>query len=915
MTRWQLALGTAFNVRPGEGQALFLLVVQSFFAGLCFVFFETAANALFFSTFDIENLPYVYIALAPVATATGVLYARCERFLTTLWLLRATLVFVLASVLLFTAAYYIAPQRWLFAVLMVWKDVLWMLLGLEFWAFAGCLFNVRQGKRLFAVAASGALGAGLVGGIMVGGLVKVASTGGLLVASAIAAALTVAMGFHLTGSYAQRLVVSEEEKEEQGGSESLVDMFRRPYLRLIFGISSVSLLAYYLLDYAFYAGVEAQYLDEAELATFFGYFTAVVSLANLLTSGLLSGRLITRFGMGFAICILPVVVLLGSAASFATTILSLSALLFFWLVVGTKLLDDVLREGLDEPTLRILYQPLPTRERISVQAKQASIIEPIGAGVCGLLLLGLTSLFSVSVHHLLAALVPLCALWVVLNRRLSTAYVAALSSALTKRRLGQAGGVPSDPASCAIIERGIRSQQPNEAIYCLRLLEDHPQIDAYLLESVGHAHSEVRIYALEQIEKRSPPGVESLLRRRLSEEKSPKVRGCLARTLCAVAKDDAFELLFAYLRDPHIEIRRGAMVGFLRSGGIDCVVAAGALLNSQLASDDPVERCSAADILGEARVSNYYRPLLPLMEDEDQEVRRAAVRAAGNLRNPKLLPSLVSLLSDVSLRQTAATALVNFREAALPELQEGLRDPAQSSSTVTRILRVVGHIGGANANDILCDQLGHPSWEIQSAAYHALIRSGFRAQKESVERIESCLLREAKRAAWCWGAFEDMAGLAEGSDIIRKALQEDIRRCEDNLLLLLSCLYPITSIQAARRGLRSESSDVRAQALEILDSVVGPGIRGFVVALLDDFSPSNRLEVLDRYLPQPRSNVTERLGQIIDPRSPVGVWTRMCSLYLIGKARLPNLKAELDPHLDAPLDVVRETARWAHARL
>ncbi len=915
MTRWQLALGTAFNVRSGEGHALSLLIVQSFFAGLCFVFFETAANALFFSTFDIENLPYVYIALAPVATSIGVLYARCERFLTPLWLMRATLVFVLASVLLFTTAYYIAPQRGLFAVLMVWKEVLWMLLGLEFWAFAGCLFNVRQGKRLFAVAASGALVAGLVGGIMVGGLVKLASTGGLLVASAIAAALTVAMGFHLTGSYSQRLVVSEEEKKDQGGRESLVSMFRRPYLRLIFAISSVSLLAYYLLDYAFYAGVEARYADEAELATFFGYFVAVVSLANLLASGLLSGRLITRFGVGFAICVLPVVVLLGSAAASASMTLGLPMLLFFWLVVGTKLLSDVLQEAIEEPTFRILYQPLPTRERITVQAKQESMIEPIGAGVCGLLLLGLTSLLSVPVYHLLAALVPLCALWVVLNSRLRKAYVAALSSALSKRRLGQAGAVPSDPMSRAIIERGIRSQQPSEAIYCLRLLEDHPQLDAYLLESVGHAHSEVRLHALDQIERRGLPGAESLLRRRLSEEKSPKVRGCLARTLCAVAEDDAFESLFPYLRDPHTEVRRGAMVGFLRSGGIECVVAAGTVLNSQLASRDPVERGSAADILGEARVSNYYRPLLPLMEDEDQEVRRAAVRAAGMLRHPKLLPSLVSLLSDVSLRQTAAAALVDFHETALPELQERLRDPTQSSSTVTRILRVVGHIGGAHADDILCDQLGHPSWEIQSAAYHALLRSGFRAQKESAERIESCLLREAKRAAWCWSAFEDMAGLAEGSDIIRKALLEDIRRCEDNLLLLLSCLYPVTLIQAARRGLRSESSDARAQALEILDSVVSPGIRGFVVALLDDFSPSDRLEVLDRYLPQSRSDVTKRLGQIIDSRSPVGVWTRMCSLYVIGKARLPSLKAELDPHLEAPLDGVRETARWAHARL
>jgi hypothetical protein len=103
--------------------------------------------------------------------------------------------------------------------------------------------------------------------------------------------------------------------------------------------------------------------------------------------------------------------------------------------------------------------------------------------------------------------------------------------------------------------------------------------------------------------------------------------------------------------------------------------------------------------------------------------------------------------------------------------------------------------------------------------------------------------------------------------------------------------------------------------LEILDSLVGPGIRGFVVALLDDFSPSSRLEVLEEYFPQARSDATGRLIQIIDSQSPVGLWTRTCSLYLIGKARLRSLKNELDPHLEAPLAVVRETARWAHARL
>ena len=75
------------------------------------------------------------------------------------------------------------------------------------------------------------------------------------------------------------------------------------------------------------------------------------------------------------------------------------------------------------------------------------------------------------------------------------------------------------------------------------------------------------------------------------------------------------------------------------------------------------------------------------------------------------------------------------------------------------------------------------------------------------------------------------------------------------------------------------------------------------------------IDRLDRYFPQQRSDTTQRLARLIDAESPVGLWTRMCSLWLIGKTRIRELKTQLDPHLEARLTVIRETARWAHERL
>jgi HEAT repeat protein len=303
-----------------------------------------------------------------------------------------------------------------------------------------------------------------------------------------------------------------------------------------------------------------------------------------------------------------------------------------------------------------------------------------------------------------------------------------------------------------------------------------------------------------------------------------------------------------------------------------------------------------------------------LLEDEDLTVRRAAIAAAGKLGNTKLLPPIVSLLPDVALREASATALAEFGEKALPQLQKALRDPDQDGATMKRLMRIVAHIGGSDAETILCDQLGHPVWAVQSAAYQALSLCGYRAQKGVGKRIQDCIRREAERAAWCWAAFRDLAAL-ESSDVLRKALRGDIHRCEDNLIALLSCLYPSAPVMAARRGLRSESSDARAQALEILDSIVEAEIKAFLSALLDDLPLANRLDVLNRHFPQSASDATVRLVQMFDASTPVGLWTRLCSLYVVGQARLRDLKDELTPHLDDRLEMVRETARWSHSRL
>ena len=53
-----------FDIQPGEGQVVFLLVAHSLFMGISLIVFETAASALFLARFPAESVPYTFIGTA-----------------------------------------------------------------------------------------------------------------------------------------------------------------------------------------------------------------------------------------------------------------------------------------------------------------------------------------------------------------------------------------------------------------------------------------------------------------------------------------------------------------------------------------------------------------------------------------------------------------------------------------------------------------------------------------------------------------------------------------------------------------------------------------------------------------------------------------------------------------------------------
>jgi HEAT repeat protein len=901
-------VATIFKIRPGEELPTGLLLLHSFFVGVSLVFFETTSYALFLESFGVDKLPYVYIVSSLFITVFGVVYSRFEERFPFTRLLSYTLTFLLFSVLLLWGLLTFTASPWLPMGLVIWHSLMAALIGLEFWGLAGHLFNVRQGKRLFGLIGIGEILAGIVSGFSVPTLVHLmGQTQHLLLISAGGIAACLLILAYILRLFGDQLNPPDEEQKEGKPAASLP---RNRYLALVLSFATFSVLAYYCLDYVFYEQVDAYYQTEAEIASFLGFFLGAMGIINFFTNAFVPGRVITRYGLSLGLLTVPCIVLVGMTGAASV---HGAAAVFFWLAAATKLLDEVMRNAIGEPSLRILYQPFPPGQRLRAQTLLETIAEPAAGALTGLLLLAATEILAFQPVHIVLAALLTCVGWIVVGVLLRREYTVVLMKALTRRKLGGGSLSLDDEESEAVLRKGLESSEPGVVIYCLDMLEEieHERLNVYLLRLLEHAEPQVRLDALERIGRLAPPRALTALQDRLRHEKVPAVRGGVLRTLCAVAETEAFEQVFPFLESSDIEERRGAMVGLLSYGGIDGVLNAGANLNALLASGDPSDRGLAAQVLGEVGIASFYRPLLRLLADPDLSVRQTAIQASGHLKNPKLLPSLLDSFSVPSLKKTAISAIVAFGEGIVPELEDAFDAEGQTRELRGRIIRILGRIGGERAIDVLKRKIDFSEEDIRNRILSALVQCRYRASWGEVLAMKNRIRNEVKDATWTLSAIVDFGDYGPAAELV-KALESEVEGNRCAILLMLAMIYPRDSILSAQAGIASSSKDKRARAVEMLDSLVSQEIKDLVIPLLEDISTARRQSRLVAYFEQRRMSPHERLKEILSRSQQwTSVWTKSCALFTVGKVGTMEFYDSVISSLAEAEPVVRETAVWA----
>jgi ATP/ADP translocase/HEAT repeat protein len=888
-------LQALFNLQPEESRLVGLLLLQYFCLGIAFNFTQTTAFTLFLTEFSAQTLAWVYLANAVIVSLLSAGYLRLSQRLTFRALLALNLGSLAALTLVFWLGLSVVPGAALVFTLPILFQLLINLGNLSFWPLAGRLFTVRQSKRLFGIVGSGQWLAIVITGFLIPTIVGWIGTVNLLllaVVGLVGALITMlvitreANRAAATVNAAPEPVSNAPDEPQQDFKAWLTGLLRNRYIALMFALVTVWWLAFFLLDNLFYDRAAAQFPNPDQLASFLGIYLGGLGIITLLINFFVAGPVISRRGLRVSLLILPIGLAISVAFIAALGTLGSALTLIFWITVIAKLLDMSVGLSIDLSARTILYQPLPAAVRPQVQTVADGIVQPFAIGLTGILLILLNALFTSGTLALAYALLIVVIAWSFVAYRLGREYSPMLVRALARRRLSGVELSIGDASSLAILKEQLRSPHPAAIIYALNLLEEiEPDALAQALPSLlQHPAVEVRCEILERIARLKRTDALSTIQIHLVAEQSPEVRGTAIEACAALGGVDALgpELL-DYLADPTPAVKRGIVIGLLQYGRAEGAVVASSQLFELIDSPRSADRVLAVQILSKVGFFSFYQPLLKLLSDSDVTVKRAALRAAGQLKYPSLWPLVIDMLRVPSLRSAATAALVAGGPRVVVELETAFARPDFDRVALARVAQICGHISGEAMLNLLKCQIDQPDARVRTEVLRALSRCCYQASPPEADGVVQRARAEAAYAARLLAVSID-CGDDPAVALLQAALADRVWLSGERVLYLLSFLYDPAVVLRARDNLRQGTPEKRAYALEVIDTLLPQSLKPAVLPLLDELTPAQRLHRLSGLFPETPRPRHERLrALIVDDLDAHDPWLQACALFSVGR--------------------------------
>ncbi|HKJ91561.1 MAG TPA: HEAT repeat domain-containing protein, partial [Longimicrobiales bacterium] len=710
-------------------------------------------------------------------------------------------------------------------VLYGWYDIFSAALVVQFFMTTQLFFNARSARQSYPlVIAGGSIGAALGAGVT-SLLARPLGTPNLLLVAAVLIGLFAA---GLPRAWPDEAAAVRRARNGAGEQGDLREVLANPHVRLIGATVLLTILVKQLVDYQWQTLSLAAYPDRDALASFQGMVLSATQWLPLVVLVVLRPAL-ARWGVGFAVLLLPVFMLAGNFGLLVVPSL--------WIAVATMGAETSLRYSAERTGREILYVPVPDRIKMKAKVYIDLAVEngakALGAGLIFLLTR------EAGLHLVPAAGVALSVAWLAAVFAVRREYVNTLSQAITGRYASIRGGFASlaDASTLPLVRRALEAGDTLEANFALDLLEQagasdiRPLVEP-LLDLLEHPSPDVRARTLRVLARVPGCDGEERVRASLRDDSRP-VREAAVLALVACHASDVEGLLRELLTAAG-ETRMATLACMAR-GEVAGPVAAAAgrwYLEQQGAAawegdtEARIEMALAAGTLGAGKESESL--LSPLLGDPDARVRSAALRSAGMLQEPRFWPEMIRALDDRGTREAARAALLQQGTAVVEPLAEMLNDRTGDPQIRRNIPRVLAAIPGQRTVEALLDSFLAPETD-QLLDYRALkgvskLRKTHPDLAFDPELVQAAVDRETAAATLYLEARAALLRYEEGRPrvaLLRRALREAWRARRETVFRCLGLIHDPDATYNCYLAFTTGDSTSRANALEWLEQTVG----------------------------------------------------------------------------------------------
>ena len=860
------------GVESGEESMVSMLLMQSVFLGIFFGAFDISAHSLFLAIFDEKMMAkgYVVSGVAGIILTTVYTWVQTRMQFKNFAILN--LITVTSLTLLLWLALLLNPAKWIIFIVFIMLGPLNILAMLGFWGTTGRLFTLRQGKRLF-----GLVDVGMIIGVIVSCYTipvllsfKFESHNILLVSASSVLVATI-IQIMIGARFKMVAGTGETQTKEKKEKKSILKVFKDdPYTRTMAIFIALSVVTAFFVQYSFMAVTREQYPAEEDMARFLGIFTGSMMIFTLLVKLTVFSYLIRNYGLRTCLAISPILIAvftlialaIGALMGYTPESTGGGFLIFFMILALSRLFSKSLKDSLESPSFKVIYQTIDEKIRYEIQSGMDGTVNEIAALSSGLLLAGLGILSFIKLIHFSLVLFFIILLWVYIAFRLYTEYRKSIRKALET----VSDDIPVNEISSErtilknrfSADRDFRSDYFNLISGNYSVLENNLN-KWYLKKIIDHSSLKNDVNLIPVLKKlASANSIDNDIRSQAAE-----LAKKIEKSLSGVKSEDD---KLAY----------------------------------------------ANNILSGTRMPQTTE-ILRLLRDNSIESKRLGIFMIGKFKLSDMLPEVCECLNIPGLETDASSVLGTFGKESVDELVRFYLVSSGNTNTSKTILRLLGKAATTESKGFLFSRLWSNSRLLKEVTVQALIECEFKPAPDELDRLNQYISDIVGLMTWNLSA---KICLEKSNDtFLLEILKKEIKRWNRFLFNILSITYDSGSINKIKENLDKETVESVNYALEMIDIVIEDSLKPKLVALLDVVPDEEKFKNLYHFFPGEVPQYYKLLEDIINrDYNLLSLWTKACTLRKLPEIEGDDMAESIVALLFSPEGIIQEESAKLIAR-